>query len=95
MENYEELKAKFFEVFAKVPDPLRDEIIAVIDDDTYTWRTANAEIEHGDQEKAKSILAVFSWGHSFLDLNHSLLEKYSLAKNSSEVVQIQKEISKD
>ena len=40
-------------------------------------------------------LAVFSWGHSFLDLNHSLLEKYSLAKNSSEVVQIQKEISKD
>ena len=49
----------------------------------------------GFKEKAKSILAVFSWGHSFLDLNHSLLEKYSLAKNSSEVVQIQKEISKD
>lgn len=49
----------------------------------------------GFKEKAKSILSVFSWGHSFLDLNHSLLEKYSSAKNSSEVIQIQKEISKD
>lgn len=49
----------------------------------------------GFKEKAKSILSIFSWGHSFLDLNYFLLEKYSSAKNSSEVVQIQKEILKE
>ena len=54
--DYEKLKAKFFKIFAEVPDPLRDEIIAVVDDDTYTWRTANAEIEYGDQKKAGVIL---------------------------------------
>ena len=54
----EELKRKFFKVFASVPDPLRDEIVVLIGDDSYTWRTANAEIEH-NTEKAKMILKQF------------------------------------
>jgi pre-rRNA-processing protein TSR3 len=49
----------------------------------------------GFKEKAKSILSVFSWGHSFLELNHYLLESYSSAKDSSEIIQIQKTISKE
>jgi hypothetical protein len=53
--EYAGFKAKFFKVFATVPVPLRDEIIAVVDEDTYTWRTANADIEH-DAKNAKSIL---------------------------------------
>ena len=53
--EYQILKAKFFKIFASVPDPLREEIIAVVDKDTYNWYTANAEIEH-DTKKAKLIL---------------------------------------
>lgn len=54
-EKYKVLKAKFFKIFANVPQPLREEIIAIVDDDSYTWHTANAEIEH-DTENAKKIL---------------------------------------
>jgi pre-rRNA-processing protein TSR3 len=49
----------------------------------------------GFKKKAKSILAVFSWGHSFLDLNHNLLERYSMAMNSSEIIRMQNDISID
>ena len=56
--KYEELRRKFFKVFASVPDPLRNEIVVIVEEDSYTWRTANAEIEH-DTEKAKMILRQF------------------------------------
>ena len=56
--KYEELKREFFKVFARVPDPLRDEIVVIVGDDSYTWRTANAEIEH-NTEKANIILELF------------------------------------
>jgi pre-rRNA-processing protein TSR3 len=46
----------------------------------------------GFKEKAWSILSIFSWGHSFLELNNDLLEKYSKAKDSSEIIMIQKKI---
>jgi len=49
----------------------------------------------GFKEKAKTILSVFSWGHNFLELNYDLLEKYRMAKNSYEIIQIQEIISKD
>ncbi|KON34003.1 MAG: hypothetical protein AC479_02385 [miscellaneous Crenarchaeota group-6 archaeon AD8-1] len=49
----------------------------------------------GFKEKAKTILSVFSWGHNFFDLNYELLERYCLAKNSTEIIQIQESISKD
>ncbi len=53
--EYETLKARFIQVFANVPEPLRDEIISVISKEPFTWRTANAEIEH-DATKSKVIL---------------------------------------
>ena len=53
--EYAKKKAEFFRIFASVPAPLRDEIIAVVDNDTYTWHTANAEMEH-NTEHAKRIL---------------------------------------
>lgn len=52
---YEVLKASFFKAFANVPAPLREEIITAIEGETFTWYTANAEIEH-NTTKAKKIL---------------------------------------
>jgi pre-rRNA-processing protein TSR3 len=42
------------------------------------------------QEEARELLSVFTWGHTFLDLNGERLEKYSTAKNSAEVVELQR-----
>jgi len=53
--EYGELKSKFLQTFANVPQPLRKEIIAVIEEDTFNWHTAKAEITH-DTEKAPVIL---------------------------------------
>ena len=53
--GYETLKASFFKAFANVPAPLREEIIVAITGETFTWYTANAEIEH-DTAKAKKII---------------------------------------
>ncbi|MDO8725362.1 MAG: DUF367 family protein [Candidatus Methanoperedens sp.] len=43
----------------------------------------------GEEEQAALILNKFKWGHSFLELNAELLERYSKAKDSTEVVKIQ------
>ncbi len=43
----------------------------------------------GFKEDAKKLLSIFVWGHTFLDLNLNLLESYSLAKDSTEIVQMQ------
>jgi len=43
----------------------------------------------GEMEQAELILNKFKWGHSFLELNSEPLERYSKAKNSTEVVKIQ------
>lgn len=45
----------------------------------------------GEKERAKEILAGFKWGSAFLELNRELLEAYSKAKNSVEIVEIQKQ----
>jgi pre-rRNA-processing protein TSR3 len=39
---------------------------------------------------ATELLSVFRWGHTFLELNHERLEDYADAKNSIEVVELQK-----
>jgi pre-rRNA-processing protein TSR3 len=43
-----------------------------------------------EKEKALNILSKFSWGRVFIDLNCEMLEEYSKARNSSEIVEIQK-----
>lgn len=41
------------------------------------------------KDEAKNLLDGFKWGHTFLELNHDLLEAYSEADSSKEVVEIQ------
>lgn len=51
----EDKKAKFLGIYANVPDNLRGDIIAVVDDKTYTWNTAYFEIKN-NTELGKNIL---------------------------------------
>ena len=43
----------------------------------------------GIKDQATDILRIFTWGENFLDLNGELLEHYSRAENSQEIVSIQ------
>ena len=42
--SYKVLKSKFLSVYASVPEPLRKEIIAIANNETFSWQTAKAEI---------------------------------------------------
>nr|CAG4648289.1 EOG090X0EVF [Moina brachiata]SVE93296.1 EOG090X0EVF [Moina brachiata] len=44
----------------------------------------------GNKDVARGYLEKFKWGPNFITLNEELLESYSNAKNSDEVIQIQK-----
>lgn len=43
----------------------------------------------GFPEEANFFLGKFSWGHSFLQLNGELLNKYSLCANAKEIISVQ------
>jgi pre-rRNA-processing protein TSR3 len=43
----------------------------------------------GFKEKATNLLSIFTWGHTFLELNGVLLDNYALARNSAEIVRMQ------
>lgn len=43
----------------------------------------------GFKDEAKKLLSIFVWGHTFLELNANLLENYSLAKDSADIVRMQ------
>ena len=45
----------------------------------------------GYPERAKEILGKFSWGHVFLELNKEPLQAYASARNSTEVIEIQRD----
>ncbi|MCK4405732.1 MAG: DUF367 domain-containing protein, partial [Hadesarchaea archaeon] len=45
----------------------------------------------GDEARAKEILNIFKWGPTFLDLNREPLEAYAHAKDSTEVVALQRQ----
>lgn len=38
-------KAQFFKVYANLPQASREEIVAVVDNEPYTWQAARLEIE--------------------------------------------------
>jgi len=44
----------------------------------------------GFREKAFRLLSLFKWGHTFIDLNQERLEAYAKARNSKQIVEIQK-----
>jgi pre-rRNA-processing protein TSR3 len=43
----------------------------------------------GFRDEAKKLLSIFTWGHTFLELNADLLETYAGAKDSAEIVKMQ------
>ncbi len=43
----------------------------------------------GFRKEAEKVMSVFKWGHTFLTLNRELLETYSKASSSAEVVKAQ------
>lgn len=45
----------------------------------------------GYKDEAIDLMNQFKWGHTFITLNENLLEAYSEAKNSTEVVKVQNE----
>ena len=44
----------------------------------------------GFREEARQLLSVFKWGHTFVEINLERLEDYADAKDSKEVVKLQK-----
>jgi pre-rRNA-processing protein TSR3 len=50
---------------------------------------AAALIIAGFEGEARSLLSIFGWGHTFLELNQEMLEEYAKAKDSTEVVNLQ------
>ena len=49
------LRAKFLKVFSRVPLELRNEIVAVLDEEAVTWSVANIEVK-GKSKKGDKIL---------------------------------------
>ena len=45
----------------------------------------------GFREQASELLAMYKWGHTFLELNHDMLESYANAKCSADVLELQKQ----
>lgn len=43
----------------------------------------------GFKEEAKKILSIFVWGHTFFELNADLLESYTHAKDSTDIIKVQ------
>ena len=45
----------------------------------------------GEKKQAERVLSVFSWGHTFLEMNHELLETYSKSSRK-EILELQKKL---
>ncbi|MFQ5758191.1 MAG: DUF367 family protein, partial [Candidatus Bathyarchaeia archaeon] len=44
----------------------------------------------GHRDEAERLLSKFKWGPNFIELNHELLESYARARDSGEVVELQR-----
>jgi pre-rRNA-processing protein TSR3 len=49
----------------------------------------------GKQTLASDIMSVFKWGPSFITLNKEWLDAYAECRNSTEVIEVQREIMKE
>ena len=45
----------------------------------------------GFKQEAVELLSIFTWGHTFLELNQVMLDNYAKALDSSEIIKIQNE----
>jgi pre-rRNA-processing protein TSR3 len=43
----------------------------------------------GFKKEAEDLMSIFTWGHTFLELNSMLLDNYAQAKDSGEIVRMQ------
>ena len=48
----------------------------------------------GFKSEAAGLLSIFGWGHTFLELNHALLENYASARDSKEIVEMQRSFTR-
>ncbi len=48
----------------------------------------------GFKEEAQEVLSIFTWGHTFFELNQLLLDNYVTAKDSAEIIQMQTKLLK-
>ena len=48
----------------------------------------------GFKSEAADLLSIFGWGHTFLELNHALLENYASARDSTEIVEMQRSFTR-
>ena len=48
----------------------------------------------GFKKESEDVLSIFTWGHTFFELNSLLLDNYSKAKDSSEIVEMQTRLLK-
>ena len=49
----------------------------------------------GFKQKAAELLSIFGWGHTFLDLNQVLLENYASAQDSTEIIEMQRNFTRE
>ena len=49
----------------------------------------------GFKQEATRLLSIFTWGHTFLELNSARLDSYASAQDSAEVVRMQTEINEN
>jgi pre-rRNA-processing protein TSR3 len=49
----------------------------------------------GFQKQSEDLLSIFTWGHTFFELNGVLLDNYVTAKDSSEIVDMQTRLLKE
>jgi pre-rRNA-processing protein TSR3 len=48
----------------------------------------------GFKQEAVDMLSIFTWGHSFLELNQALLENYASAQDSTEIIEMQRSLTR-
>jgi pre-rRNA-processing protein TSR3 len=48
----------------------------------------------GFKQEAGELLSIFTWGHTFFELNGALLDNYALARDSAEIVDMQTKLLK-
>jgi pre-rRNA-processing protein TSR3 len=48
----------------------------------------------GFKEESEQLLSIFTWGHTFFELNGMLLDNYVTAKDSAEIVEMQNKLLK-